>query len=211
MRPHSTEKIFPLSLHLEGLKDNHVDNRVRGLAEQPICNWSWIPCKAMSPMRSQCWKIRQMQVYNSCQLWTTQRSGRCTRRVPSSTVGSCPRGHVCPFPGPLIKHRWREIFRGRMWIIKVKGGFLLLSVSVLSLWQPPQATWHFNKMLNCTINTSVAGRATLFVLSSTPFKWGTLLCSGWSGTGQGLGTAFGNLVGLSCIILSSFAAWKCII
>lgn len=105
--------------------------------------------------------------------------------TPNRWASSLP-GYVCPFPGQLIKHRWREVFWGKMGIRKVKDGFLLLSASVLSLWRSPQATWHFNKMLNCTINTSAAGRTRALCclqrLHSLALQ--KFLCSGWPGTTQ---------------------------
>lgn len=148
------------------LKDNHVDRRAGGTC--------WVADLQLNLDFPCCHDAKKKQSelkWISTTIHINVKAVKPWSPTPNRWT-SFPRGHVCPFPGQLIKHRWREVFREKMGIRKVKDGFLLLSASVLSLWRSPQATWHFNKMLNCTINTSAAGRTRRFVLSSARSKRG---------------------------------------
>lgn len=173
---------FPISPPLASFKDNHSDVRGVGLPDVeliPDSSWRGGGSGGQSASAKAANELALKIHFHSA-----PHKGRrgCTCGVPLSTP--VREGTRVLYPGRLIRCRWRE---GRMEMIKVKEGFRLLSVSVLSLWRSPQAPWHFNKMLNCTINTSVAGRAPQSLSSlQMAFKtWkSTFLCSGWSGAGR---------------------------
>lgn len=96
---------------------------------------------------------------------------------------------MCPFQVQLIKHRWRFWRKNGNY----KGqGRILFSISLLLLCESPQATWHFNKTLKGTINTSGGIYATA-VISSTALKGGPFRSA-----------SFCALVGQQCF----YSHWK---